>query len=242
MQDYLVFQLYAPLVAWGDQAVGQERPSADHPSRSALLGLVAAALGIDRSDEVGQSQLSAACRFGIKLYTPGLAMRDFHTAQVPPASKKAKHLYTRRDELGEPKLGTILSFRSYRQDSLNVVALWLNEYSAYSLTQLQNALRKPHFHLYFGRKACPPAVPLNPELGKFASMKQALDTYAPADELRPLLERARSRYYWEPHSASGLEETYRGPRYDQPISRKRWQFASREEAVFLQGEADHVPQ
>ncbi len=44
MDNYLVFQLYAPLAAWGGQAVGQERPSDDHPSRSALLGLLAAAL------------------------------------------------------------------------------------------------------------------------------------------------------------------------------------------------------
>ena len=242
MQDYLVFQLYAPLVAWGDQAVGQERPSADHPSRSALLGLLAAALGIDRADEQQHAQLSAACHFGIKLYTPGLALRDFHTAQVPPADKKAKHRYTRRDELREAKLGTILSFRSYRQDSLSVVALWLGEGSAYSLTQLQNALREPRFHLYFGRKACPPAAPLSPELGQFVSMKQALDTYAPAEELKPLVGRTQPRYYWEPHSASGLEETYRGPRYDQPISRRRWQFASREEAVFLEGETEHVPE
>ncbi|MCG8381164.1 MAG: type I-E CRISPR-associated protein Cas5/CasD [Gammaproteobacteria bacterium] len=242
MRDYLVFQLYAPLVSWGDQAVGQERPSADHPSRSALLGLLAAAVGIDRNDETRQEQLSSACHFGIKLYAPGLAMRDFHTAQVPPANKKSKHLYTRRDELREPKLGTILSFRSYRQDSLSVVALWLNDDPAYSLPQLQKALSKPHFHLYLGRKACPLAVPLCPEPGQFASMKAALDHYAPADELRPLFERGQPRYYWEPHSDSGLEETYRGPRYDQPISRKRWQFASREEAVFLSREAEHVPE
>lgn len=242
MQDYLVFQLYAPLVSWGDQAVGQERPSADHPSRSALLGLLAAALGIDRSDEQQHTQLSAACCFGIKLYSPGLALRDFHTAQVPPASKKVKHLHTRRDELQEANLGTILSYRSYRQDSVSVVALWLEGEPTYSLTQLQNALREPRFHLYLGRKACPPAAPLNPELGQFASMKAALDSYTPADELNSLLERAQCRYYWEPHPASGLQETYRGPRYDQPISRKRWQFASREEAVLLEGEAGHVPE
>ncbi|WP_295540003.1 CRISPR-associated protein Cas5, partial [Thiolapillus sp.] len=51
MDDYLVFQLYAPLASWGGQAVGQERPSDDHPGRSALLGLLAAALGIRREEE-----------------------------------------------------------------------------------------------------------------------------------------------------------------------------------------------
>lgn len=242
MQDYLVFQLYAPLVSWGDQAVGQERPSADHPSRSALLGLVAAALGIDRADEQQQLALAESCHFGMKLCAPGLAMRDFHTAQVPPSNKKTKHLYTRRDELAEPKVGTILSFRSYRQDSASIVALWLEADTEYSLTQFSDALQSPHFHLYLGRKACPLALPLNPVVSTCESMKQALDDYRPADELSRLTDKAAPRYYWEPSDHSGLQETYRAPRYDQPISRQRWQFASREEAVYLSGEDQHVPQ
>ncbi|HLD44337.1 MAG TPA: CRISPR-associated protein Cas5, partial [bacterium] len=49
--DYLVFQLRAPLSAWGETAVGEYRPTSNYPSNSALLGLLAAALGIDREDE-----------------------------------------------------------------------------------------------------------------------------------------------------------------------------------------------
>ena len=242
MRNYLVFQLYAPLVSWGDQAVGQERPSADHPSRSALLGLLAAALGIDRSDETQQQKLADSCHFGIKLYSPGLAMRDFHTAQVPPTNKKVKHLYTRRDELAETKIGTILSFRTYQQDSFSVATVWLEGENHYSLSQLGEALKTPHFHLYLGRKACPLAAPLNPVIKDHESMKQALDDYPPIVELQGLSVSSLPRYYWEPSEHSGLTETFRVPRYDQPISRQRWQFSSREEAVYLSGEAMHVPQ
>ena len=242
MRDYLVFQLYAPLVSWGDQAVGQERPTADHPSRSALLGLLAAALGIDRSDEAQQQKLVECCHFGIKLYSPGLAMRDFHTAQVPPTNKKVKHLYTRKDELAETKIGTILSFRSYQQDSFSVVTVWLEGKNYYSLTQLSDALKTPHFHLYLGRKACPLATPLNPMIENRESMKQALDEYLPGEVLQQLSANSAPRYYWEPSEHSGLTETYRVPRYDQPISRQRWQFSSREEAVYLSGEESNVSQ
>lgn len=241
MRDYLVFQLYAPLVSWGDQAVGQERPSADHPSRSALLGLLAAALGIDRSDEA-QQKLADCCHFGIKLYSPGLAMRDFHTAQVPPTNKKVKHLYTRKDELATENVGTILSFRSYRQDSFSVVTLWLENENNYTFSQLGDALKAPHFHLYLGRKSCPLAAPLNPLVTSCSSMKQALDDYPPLSELATLNANKPARYYWEPSDHSGLQETYRVPRYDQPISRQRWQFSSRDEAVYLAGEDKHVPQ
>ncbi|MFZ1386140.1 MAG: type I-E CRISPR-associated protein Cas5/CasD [Thiolinea sp.] len=235
MRDYLVFQLYAPLVSWGDQAVGQERPTADHPSRSALLGLLGAALGIERDDEAQHQQLSDACYFAVKLYAPGLALRDFHTAQVPPQNKKAKHLFTRKDELSEPKLGTILSFRSYQQESLSVVAVWLEGQSAYDLTQLQQALQQPHYHLYLGRKSCPLAAPVNPLILKATNFAQVLDHYSIDGCLFGLFKDNQPRYYWEQTAGceTALKASYRVPRYDQPLSRARWQFVSREEYVLL---------
>jgi CRISPR system Cascade subunit CasD len=48
MSRYLLFQLYAPLVSWGAPAVGEVRHTDTIPTRSALLGLLAAALGIPR--------------------------------------------------------------------------------------------------------------------------------------------------------------------------------------------------
>ncbi|MEZ5537748.1 MAG: type I-E CRISPR-associated protein Cas5/CasD [Thiolinea sp.] len=241
MQDYLVFQLYAPLVSWGDQAVGQERPSADHPSRSALIGLLGAALGIDRNDDVKQAQLVETCRFGIKAYSPGLTLRDFHTSQVPPSSNKVHHLYTRKNELAEPKLGTILSYRSYQQDSFSVVALWLEKHSgsdALSLAAVADALKHPHYPLYLGRKSCPLALPLKPTVIEAESLQAALDQYEYAGEMRLLFNKqSQPRYYWEHSEQIGMTgaEAYRTPRYDQPLNRRRWQFTSRDEYVRYAG-------
>ena len=52
--DFLVFQLQAPLAAWGDIAVGECRPTMAYPGQSALLGLLAAALGVRREDAEAQ--------------------------------------------------------------------------------------------------------------------------------------------------------------------------------------------
>ena len=234
MDDYLVFQLYAPLAAWGGQAVGQERPSDDHPSRSALLGLLAAALGIRRDQEAEHQALSHACRFGIKLPAPGLALRDFHTIQVPPSAKKQQHLQTRRDELREPKVGTMLSFRSYRQDALSIVAVTSTD-ERYSPDRLSDALLEPVFPLYLGRKACPPALPLNPEVIPAHDLRTALDSYCIAPWVSQLREKF-SRYYWEAGMTSGMDHDFQTPRYDQPLSRQRWQFTPRDEFVSLGGE------
>lgn len=235
MTEYLIFQLHAPLTSWGTQAVGQERPSEDHPGRSALLGLLAAALGIRREDEAAQKALRDACRFGIKQIHAGLALRDFHTVQTPPENKKARHRFTRRDELREDKLGTILSFRSYYQDSLHLVAACSNG-EQYPLTRLQQALREPVFPLYLGRKSCPPAMPLHPQILPALDMKTALDDYELMEDARQLHRlaqhhRRRVRYFWEEGINSGLKHHYRVPRYDQPLHRQRWQFGPRDEFI-----------
>ncbi|RMG34587.1 MAG: type I-E CRISPR-associated protein Cas5/CasD [Gammaproteobacteria bacterium] len=234
MDDYLVFQLHAPLAAWGGQAVGQERPSDDHPGRSALLGLLAAALGITREQEQAHERLRDACHFGVKVFSPGLALRDFHTIQVPPEARGQGHLQTRRDELREPKLGTMLSFRSYRQDALCLAAV-LSSNADYSAERLAGALLEPVFPLYLGRKSCPPAAPLNPELIPATDLRAALDRYC-IDPTLARLQTGAPRYYWEEGMNSGMRHDYRAPRHDQPLSRRRWQFAPRDEYVFLGGE------
>ena len=51
MREFLIFRLYGMMASWGDIAVGELRPTFDHPSRSAIVGLLAAALGIRRDEE-----------------------------------------------------------------------------------------------------------------------------------------------------------------------------------------------
>ena len=56
--DYLVMRLYAPLSSWGTVAVGEDRPTVNYPTRSAVLGLLGAALGIKRSESQKLQDLS----------------------------------------------------------------------------------------------------------------------------------------------------------------------------------------
>lgn len=243
MHGYLVFQLYGPLAAWGEQAVGEARNSATRPGRSALLGLLAAALGIKRGDSAGQQGLAESFKFAVKTLSMGSVLKDYHTTQVPPQDKKAKHWHTRRDELGVEKtrLGTILSSREYCQDGLWLAAVWSDVAKpAYSLEELAGHLAQPVFTLYLGRKSCPLALPLNPRVFHAETLKEAFAAYpAPLPSENKTLHFPRSRsvvsYAWESCGHSGMREALRAPRYDDPISRTRWQFASREEYVLLEG-------
>ena len=80
--QFLVFQLCAPMAAWGDTAVGEHRGSRDLPGVSALIGLLGAALGLRREDEAAHAALRDHYRFAVGLVSSGQLLRDYHTAQV----------------------------------------------------------------------------------------------------------------------------------------------------------------
>jgi CRISPR system Cascade subunit CasD len=237
-------------MSWGDIAVGFERRSFSHPSKSAILGLVAAALGIKRDDEARQQQLDEQIVFGVKLISPGVVIRDFHTAQVPEGDRKLR-FSTRRDEMfyNPEKIATVLSRREYLCDSFAVIAIRLKDTpNGFSLEDVKSALEKPVFHLYLGRKSCPPAIPLLPLIDDAKDMKTALDMKSfpemsslslgeRNERLKIIFNRNDVKtfykghviYYWEEKSEAGLEYMQRTIRYDQPLSRKRWQFSPRNE-------------
>lgn len=175
---YLLFRLYGPMASWGEIAVGESRHSAIYPGKSALLGLMAAALGIRRDEEQRQAALAAGYRFAVKVISAGHPLRDYHTAQAPDSVGKFVYR-TRRDELvlGKERLGTILSSREYRCDALSLVAVVAEEGAPYSLDEIREALLKPRFNLYLGRKSCPVAVPLNPLVRNADGFGDALDSY-----------------------------------------------------------------
>lgn len=177
--NYLLFRLYGPMASWGEIAVGESRHSAIYPGKSALLGLMAAALGIRRDEEQRQAALAAGYRFAVKVLNAGHPLRDYHTAQAPDSVGKFVYR-TRRDELvvGKERLGTILSSREYRCDALVLVAVVAENGAPYSLEEIREALLKPRFHLYLGRKSCPLAAPLNPQVKEASGFGDALDTYS----------------------------------------------------------------
>lgn len=251
MTDYLLMRLYGPLASWGEIAVGEQRHSAVHPSRSALIGLLAAALGVERDDAASQASLIQGYRFGIKLECAGSPLRDYHTIQSGVPLRKAR-LRTRRQELQADKVDTLLSAREYRCDSLSTVAVEALDDAPHTLNELAKALTRPRFPLYLGRRSCPLALPLAACVVRAANLRVALDTPG-RGSLLALAEHApckawptRSdqsffrpgppRYYWEDGMQAGMVPSFDTVRHDQPVSRQRWQFAPRRERVFVESE------
>ena len=65
MARFLVFTLAAPLMSFGDVAPCERCVGFDRPSRSALSGLISAALGL-RRDDSRQAALAASLAFAVR--------------------------------------------------------------------------------------------------------------------------------------------------------------------------------
>jgi CRISPR system Cascade subunit CasD len=240
VSDFLLFTLYAPLASWGEIAVGETRGSWDRPSRSAVLGLLGASLGLVREDQSAQDALESGYGIAVRLDLRGTPMSDYHTAQtVSESLVKRTRPRTRAALLASGDRETILSRRAYRQDTLATVAVWARraKTARWPLPQLAEALRQPAFLLYAGRKANALGAPLSPEIVSADSIAAAFGLRPPG--VRGLDTRCLGRLErWgmevaydaiEPDDGirSGLRPFRRDLRRDVPTHRVRWQFLER---------------
>ena len=234
---FLLFTLYAPMGSFGEIAVGERRMSWARPGRSAVLGLVAAARGVGRADEDAHRNLERGLWYAIRTDAPGRPFLDYHTAQTPKA-RRGRTFATRREELGSGDLHTVLSSREWRSDACFTVCLWPKAEDAVALDELADALRRPRFTLYLGRKSAPLGLPLDPAVIEADTFLGAFDKRLPNAEEREVLKHLRGRDAAPTttiafdHDAPGAGADARVERRrDAIVSRARWQFTDRLEGV-----------
>lgn len=239
MPQFLMLTLYAPLASWGDIAVGESRDSWDRPSRSAILGLIAASLGIDRADQAAHDALDDGYGLAIRLDAPGVAIVDYHTAQsVAENILKKSRPPTRKAMLECGERETILSRRTYRADALATAAVWARPDARWQLAALVQAIKQPGFVLYAGRKSNPFGLPLKPEIVEAPTIAAAFATRPSellGDTLGAGIGKLKPKSGWRREVAhdradamfTGLEPLRRETRRDARPQRTRWQFAER---------------
>jgi CRISPR system Cascade subunit CasD len=169
MQSYLVFTLSATLGAMGDLAGHERRGSWGWPGRSAILGLMAAALGIRRDgDFAALDRLDLA----VAVFDDGHPTRDYHTVETVP-SAVMKQANSRPEALvaaGKLRRNTTITLRDYRAGGLYGVAVWGGD-----LAPIAAALNAPQFTLYLGRKSCPLSAPPAAQVVQEEAPETALD-------------------------------------------------------------------
>lgn len=231
MEDVLlVFQLHGPMASWGVDAPGEVRHSHELPSRSALLGLLAAALGIRRDEEERLNAFNRHYQFLLCASGNPRWARDYHTVQMPKEVRKARY-FSRREELQDPELlSALISRRDYYTDAWWMIAVSATPDAPYTLAQLQTSLQHPVFPLYLGRKSHPLALPLAPQLleGSAAGvLREAYRWYQDQfNALKLPLPRLQNECWWEGEH-DGLTASKILRRRDMPLSRQQWLFGER---------------
>ena len=126
----LLLRLKGPMQSWGVTSKFDTRTTERAPSKSAIIGMLACALGRRRNESIDDLN---ALRFGVRIDDEGKLMRDYHTA------KSAKSAY--------------VTHRYYLADAAFLVGL---EGDDGFIKQIQEALLHPYFPMFLGRRSCPP--------------------------------------------------------------------------------------
>lgn len=161
MPHFLILRLDGPMQAWGTHTFEDFRPSSLFPTRSGLLGLLGACLGIDRRDHAGLEQLAASVEFTVRVDRS--APRPEPDKPAPKAAVKLPDFHTvlaARKVDGSANKNSVVTRREYLFDAAFTVAVGEKSGASVSLEAIAHALRRPCFTPVLGRRACPIARPL----------------------------------------------------------------------------------
>lgn len=162
MRDYLILKLQGPMQAWGEHTFEGTRPSANFPTRSALLGLLGACLGIRRNDYSRLQQLADSVCFAVCKEDRFLVKRSGRKVPLPSAKFTDYHtvLNAREDYIGLKSHKIIQTWREYLYDAAFTIAVWNTDEASITLDALERAIKTPQFTPYLGRRSCPLSRPL----------------------------------------------------------------------------------
>ncbi|MFD8550117.1 type I-E CRISPR-associated protein Cas5/CasD [Streptomyces fradiae] len=146
----LLLRLAGPLQSWGERsAFTPVRDTAPFPTRSALIGMFASAEGIGRETAVPDRYRDL--RLTVRVDRPGIRLVDYHT--VGGGFPKDR---TAATSGGSNKGAAVITRRHYLSDAVFVVAVTAADET---LERLADALSRPHWAPYLGRRSCVPDEP-----------------------------------------------------------------------------------
>lgn len=135
----LLLRFAAPLQSWGDDSKFNVRRTYAIPTKSGVIGLLAAALGLSRTADRDIQHLNESLTMGVRVDQPGEMIEDFHTARGDKQSD--------------------ITRRQYLCDAVFTVGL--ESQDDHLIKKLEEALHHPTYPLFLGRRACPPTLPLS---------------------------------------------------------------------------------
>ena len=138
----LALKLSGPFQSWGTSLKLRDHETDTMPSKSGVIGIVAAAFGRRRNADISDLR---ALRFGVRSDAPGSLLRDYQSSHIWSVDENGK-VYSRNED-------SYIGNRYYLQDACSTVGL---EGNRDFLEKCAEALKHPVFPPYLGRRSCVP--------------------------------------------------------------------------------------
>lgn len=202
----LLLQLVGPMQSWGYMSRWDNRDTGREPTKSGVIGLLAAACGIPRDGDISRL---ASLRMSVRIDSEGSLSRDYQTAGGGTINGS---------EYGVPKasggiFGTVVSERFFLVDAAFLVAL---EGESEILREVEAALSMPCWPLALGRRSYPPSLPVKRKDGFYLN-RTCQDLFGSIPCLKG--KRKRLRVAWEIRPGeTPMPHELRRSIPDQPIS------------------------
>lgn len=188
----ILLKFAGPMQSWGTDSHFNNRHTDLHPSKSAVLGLVAAALGWQRNEN--RITTLNKIHFAVRVDQSGNLLEDYQIAYNSKLDRKK---------------GTYVTRRYYIQDGVFVAALGISQ--AEDVNEILAALRQPYFQPYMGRRSLPLPVDfiLDVVEGEPVSVLrdfpwQAADWYQKKEQLKDNTGRQRLSIFAEKDIDGGI--------------------------------------
>lgn len=133
----ILLKFAGPMQSWGTDSHFETRHTDLYPSKSAVIGLIGAALGIRRDDK-SISELNSL-KFAVRVDREGSLLKDYHIARKYKPTGELERNY--------------VTERYYLEDAVFVVAISHEDDNF--IEKIYGALKRPYFQMFLGRRSIP---------------------------------------------------------------------------------------
>ena len=133
----ILLKFAGPMQSWGTDSHFETRHTDLYPAKSAVIGMIGAALGIRRDDKsIGDFD---SLKFAVRVDQEGSLLKDYHSA--------------RKYKAGGDFDRTYVTERYYLEDAVFVVAISHEDDNF--IEKIYEALKRPYFQMFLGRRSIP---------------------------------------------------------------------------------------
>lgn len=134
----ILLKFAGPLQSWGTNSHFETRQTDLYPSKSAVIGLIAASFGYKRDEDSKIKKLNEL-NYAVRIDQQGNLIRDYQIAQKFKNSGDFDRTY--------------VTNRYYLEDAIFVVAL--SHDNDKFIEEIYECIQNPYFQTFMGRRSCP---------------------------------------------------------------------------------------